>query len=69
MAAMIGNPTQFDLNFRTRRVMDYVGKPLKGVKIHTYCTACCCCVRYSPAILAKSFFRWPTPPPAKRKTI
>ena len=36
-AAMIGNETQFDLNFRTRRVMDYVGKPLQGQKIHTYC--------------------------------
>lgn len=36
-ASMIGNETQFDLNFRTRRVMDLTGKPLKGAKIHTYC--------------------------------
>ena len=34
---MIGNETQFDLNFRTRRVMDMAGKALQGEKIHTYC--------------------------------
>jgi hypothetical protein len=36
-AAMIGNETQFDLNFRTKRINEYAGKPLKDAKIHTYC--------------------------------
>jgi hypothetical protein len=33
----IGNPTEFDLNFRTDRVDALKGKPLKGQKVHTYC--------------------------------
>ncbi len=36
-AAVIGNPTQFDLNFRTGRVRELRGKPLAGQKINTYC--------------------------------
>ncbi|HKD36456.1 MAG TPA: hypothetical protein VKB78_06635, partial [Pirellulales bacterium] len=36
-ASMIGNPTEFDLNFRTDRVTELKGKPLAGQKIHTYC--------------------------------
>src|SRR5262249_12978613 len=36
-ASMIGNPTEFDLNFRTDRVAELKGKPLAGQKIHTYC--------------------------------
>jgi len=35
--AVIGNPTQFDLNFRTGRVAELRGKPLAGEKINTYC--------------------------------
>jgi hypothetical protein len=35
--AMIGNPSNFDLNFRTDRVAEYRGKPLAGAMIHTYC--------------------------------
>src|SRR5690606_15936096 len=34
---MIGNETQFDLTFRTSRVLEMKGKPLKGARIHTYC--------------------------------
>ncbi len=33
----IGNACEFDLNFRTQRVAELAGKPLKGQKIHTYC--------------------------------
>jgi hypothetical protein len=33
----IGNPCEFDLNFRTARVAELAGKSLKGAKIHTYC--------------------------------
>jgi hypothetical protein len=33
----IGNPAQFDLNFRTDRVEQLRGLPLAGKTIHTYC--------------------------------
>jgi hypothetical protein len=36
-ASTIGDPTEFDLNFRTDRVAALKGKPLAGEKIHTYC--------------------------------
>lgn len=36
-ASLIGNETQFDLNFRTDRVRALKGQPLEGQKIHTYC--------------------------------
>ncbi len=35
--SMIGNPTQFDLNFNTSRVAQYREGDLQGKKIHTYC--------------------------------
>jgi hypothetical protein len=35
--SVIGNPSQFDLNFRTQRLAPLKGKPLQGKKIHTYC--------------------------------
>ncbi|MCL4204881.1 MAG: hypothetical protein KJ000_20575 [Pirellulaceae bacterium] len=35
--AMIGNESQFDLTFQTRRVEALRGKPLAGQLIHTYC--------------------------------
>ncbi|MBI1904347.1 MAG: hypothetical protein HYS13_24900 [Planctomycetia bacterium] len=37
-AAIIGNESVFDLNFRTDRVLPFRGKPLAGQKIHTFCT-------------------------------
>lgn len=36
-AAVIGNPSQFDLQFRSDRVREMHGKPLAGATIHTYC--------------------------------
>jgi hypothetical protein len=36
-ASVIGNETEFDLNFRTDRVLALRGQPLAGRKIHTYC--------------------------------
>jgi hypothetical protein len=36
-ASLVGNPTQFDLNFRTDRVLELHGQPLHGKKIVTYC--------------------------------
>jgi hypothetical protein len=36
-ATIIGNPSEFDLNFRTESVLPLRGKPLKGEKIKTYC--------------------------------
>ena len=35
--AIIGHPTEFDLNFRTDRVAELRGKPLTGQVIRTYC--------------------------------
>jgi hypothetical protein len=35
--ATIGNTSEFDLNFRTDRVLALKGAPLAGAKIHTYC--------------------------------
>lgn len=35
--SVIGNETQFDLNFRTDRVRELKGQPLAGQPIHTYC--------------------------------
>ncbi len=36
-ADMIGNDSQFDLQFDTSRVLATAGKPLADAKIHTYC--------------------------------
>lgn len=36
-ASVIGNPTEFDLNFRTNRVAELKGQPLAGRPIVTYC--------------------------------
>lgn len=36
-AAVIGNPTQFDLGFRNEHVRQLKGKPLQGELLHTYC--------------------------------
>jgi hypothetical protein len=36
-AAIIGNPAEFDLNFRTDRISALKGVPLAGQEIHTYC--------------------------------
>jgi hypothetical protein len=35
--SIIGNPSEFDLNFRTENVLPLRGKPLAGQKIKTYC--------------------------------
>lgn len=37
VAQLIGNETQFDLTFETKRVLSQKGKPLKGRRVHTYC--------------------------------
>ncbi len=58
-AAVIGNPTEFDLNFRTSRVIELKGKPLTGEKICTYCAGLlvplCAGNRLAAA---RSSFRW-----------
>jgi hypothetical protein len=36
-AALIGSETEFDLTFRTDRVLELIGQPLTGKKIKTYC--------------------------------
>jgi hypothetical protein len=36
-ASTIGQQTEFDLNFRTQRLLELKGQPLDGRTIHTYC--------------------------------
>jgi hypothetical protein len=36
-AAVIDNPSQFDLNFRNDRILPLAKKPLDELKVHTYC--------------------------------
>lgn len=36
-ASVVGNESQFDLNFRTERVAALKGRPLAGARINTYC--------------------------------
>ena len=36
-ASVVGNESQFDLNFRTERVAELKGRSLAGIKINTYC--------------------------------
>lgn len=36
-ATVIGNETQFDLTFQSRRVRELKGQPLAGARLHTYC--------------------------------
>jgi hypothetical protein len=36
-AAVIDNPSQFDLNFRNDRILPLAKKPLDDLKVHTYC--------------------------------
>jgi hypothetical protein len=55
-AAMIGNPTQFDLNFRTDRVAELKGKPLAGQKIHTYCAGLLLVCAQETSLAREAFF-------------
>jgi hypothetical protein len=55
-AAVIGNPTQFDLGFRNDHVRELKGKPLKGERIHTYCAGLLhLCAQETEAPLADFF--------------
>lgn len=54
--AMIGNPTQFDLNFRTDRVAELKGKPLAGQKIHTYCAGLLLVCAQETSLPREAFF-------------
>lgn len=50
-ATVIGNPTQFDLTFKTERVAQLQGKPLAGRLLNTYCAGfllLCCQETSSP---------------------
>jgi hypothetical protein len=55
-AAVIGNPTQFDLGFQNEHVRELKGKPLKGELIHTYCAGLLhLCAQETEAPLADFF--------------
>jgi hypothetical protein len=55
-AAMIGNPTQFDLNFRTDRIAELKGKPLAGQRIHTYCAGLLLVCAQETSLPRETFF-------------
>jgi len=55
-ASMIGNPTEFDLNFRTDRVAELKGKPLAGQKIHTYCAGLLLVCTQQTSLPRETFF-------------
>jgi hypothetical protein len=55
-ASMIGNPTEFDLNFRTDRVAEFKGKPLAGQKIHTYCAGLLLVCAQETSVAREAFF-------------
>jgi hypothetical protein len=55
-AAVIGNPTEFDLNFRTSRVIELKGKPLAGEKIRTYCAGLLYLCAQETGLPPKEFF-------------
>ena len=55
-ASTIGNPTQFDLNFRTDRVAELKGKPLAGQKIHTYCAGLLLVCAQETSLPRETFF-------------
>lgn len=67
-AEVIGNESQFDLNFRTDRVTALAGGSLKGKKVHTYCAGLLLlCALKSPAP-RDDFFPIPEFPAGGRTT-
>ena len=66
--SVIGNESQFDLNFRTERLAPLKGKPLKGKKIHTYCAGLLLLCGQQTAEPRSAFF--PIPEfPARGRTV
>ena len=60
--SVIGNESQFDLNFRTERLTPLKGKPLKGKKIHTYCAGLLLLCGQQTAEPRRAFFPIPEYP-------
>lgn len=60
--AIIGNPSRFDLNFRTDRVAALKGKPLEDQKIHTYCAGLLLLCAQETAAPRSDFFPIPEYP-------
>lgn len=67
-ATLIGNPTQFDLNFRTARIKELKGKPLEGKKIHAYCAGLLLLCTQETTAKRDEFFPIPEYP-ARGKTL
>jgi hypothetical protein len=55
-ASLIGNPTEFDLNFRTDRLNELTGKPLKNETIHTYCAGLLILCGQTTGLARNAFF-------------
>jgi hypothetical protein len=67
-ADMIGNPTQFDLTFRTSRVLTLRGRPLKGETIHTYCAGLLLLCTQRTPVPREAFFPF-SETPARGNTL
>jgi hypothetical protein len=60
-AEVIGNESEFDLNFRTDRVLPLKGQPLKGQKIKTYCAGLLVLTAQETPLPRERFFPIPEP--------
>lgn len=54
--SVIGNETEFDLNFRTERVLELAHQPLAGKKIRTYCAGLLLLCALQTAVDRSEFF-------------
>lgn len=60
--SLVGNPTEFDLNFRTERVEQLKGQPLAGHKIKTYCAGLLLLCAQETGLPRDEFFPVPEQP-------
>jgi hypothetical protein len=58
-STIIGNDSEFDLNFRTDRIVALKGKPLRGEKIKTYCAGLFVLTSQETGLPHESFFPFP----------
>ena len=65
-AETIGNPSQFDLLFRTNRVASLKGKSLKGELVHTYCAGYLLLCAQQSGLPRSEFFPIQEFPPSKQ---
>jgi plasmid stabilization system protein ParE len=65
-AILIGNETQFDLTFRTDRVLKLKGKPLENQRLNTYCAGFLLLCAQETTAPRSEFFPIPENPPGHK---